>query len=178
VSSDSLHYQTEELGQMSARMTLDMKDGKAPKREQVRAHTDVLNDWHRHLPPNMHLNQLNGHKSANFPYHMKRSLLQMHFLFLVQLIEPRRDLLISLAESRLQRPGQHFGNEDDIEDERQCISAAQQGARTVSILQFDNMIRPRCWVCVYVVSRRVSSSFWPSDGTTGTAASRPAECSS
>lgn len=83
----------------------------------------------------------------------RRSLLQLHILFLGLFIEPYRSCLLDLGKSRLSDTS--FDSEDlnalkHVEE--QFVLAARQSARVASLLQTDNLIRSHCWVSVYVNS--------------------------
>ena len=83
----------------------------------------------------------------------RRSLLQLHILFLGLFIEPYRSCLLDLGKFRLSDTS--FDSEDlnalkHVEE--QCVLAARQSARVASLLQTDNLIRSHCWVSVYVNS--------------------------
>lgn len=82
-------------------------------------------------------------------WHTKRSLLQLHIVFLGLFMEPYRVCLINLGRFRL---GDHTRSIEKerlnalISVEEQCVSAARQTARVASLLQFDNLVRSHCWV--------------------------------
>jgi hypothetical protein len=82
-------------------------------------------------------------------WYTKRSLLQLHILFLGLFIEPYRALLVDLGKSRLRDPASKLVNLEIMKNiEMQCVSAARQSARVASLLQIDNLIRSHCWVSV------------------------------
>lgn len=103
----------------------------------------------------MQLSQLSLANPLAMNWHSKRSLLQLHILFLGLLIEPYRYGLINLGRYRLNNNGATMALHDleALENvEQQCVLAARQSARVASLLQVDNLIRSRCWVSVYVKS--------------------------
>lgn len=79
----------------------------------------------------------------------KRSVLQLHILFLGLFTEPYRTCLVEIGKSRLD---DSFDKQPQLEGlemiEEQCISAARQSARIASLLQVDELIRSHCWVTV------------------------------
>ena len=103
----------------------------------------------------MQLSQLSLADPFAMNWYSKRSLLQLHILFLGLLIEPYRKGLVNLGRHRLNNNVAPIALED-LEAwktvEEQCILAARQSARVASLLQTDNLIRSRCWVSMYVNS--------------------------
>ena len=103
----------------------------------------------------MQLSQLSLADPLAMDWHSRRSLLQLHVLFLGLLIEPYRKGLVNIGKYRLNNNVDPTALED-LEAlknlEEQCVLAARQSARVVSLLQTDNSIRSRCWVSVYVNS--------------------------
>ena len=153
--SESLQERVGQLGQLAAYAALDLKTDAQPKAAQAQSHIESLNKWHRTLPPPMQLSQLSLANPLAMNWHSKRSLLQLHTLFLGLLIEPYRYGLINLGRYRLNNNGATMALHDleALENvEQQCVLAARQSARVASLLQVDNLIRSRCWVSVYVKS--------------------------
>jgi hypothetical protein len=103
----------------------------------------------------MQLSRLSLADPLTMNWHTKRSLLQLHILFLGLFIEPYRNCLVDLGSFRL---GNTPNESEDLETlknlEEQCVLAARQSARVASLLQTDDLIRSRCWVSVYVNSNR------------------------
>jgi hypothetical protein len=152
---EALQEHVGELGQLAAYISLDLKTANQPKVAQAKLHFESLDDWHRSLPPPMQLSHLSLADPLSMNWHSKRSLLQLHVLFLGLIIEPYRQCLLDIGLFRL--------NNDsiDVEDlstlknvEEQCVLAARQSARVIALLQLDDLIRSRCWVSVYVHPRR------------------------
>jgi hypothetical protein len=150
-SQNSFHQRVVELGQLATYIALDQKRGTQLKLEQAQLRLKSLNEWHRSLPAAMQLSRLHLEDSRTITWNTKRSLLQLHMLFLGLFNEPYRTWLVELGKSRLQ------GSSSDSEDhevmrniEKQCVSAAQQCGRVMSLLQVDNLIRSHCWVALYV----------------------------
>jgi hypothetical protein len=144
-----------ELGQLAAYIALDLKTATQPKGAQARVHFDTLNEWHRSLPPPIQLKRLSLADPLAMNWHTKRTLLQLHILFLGLFIEPYRNCLVDLGLFRLGRTLIEPGDLETLKQvEGQCVLAARQSARVVSLLQVDNLIRSRCWVSVYVQPRR------------------------
>jgi hypothetical protein len=136
-----------ELGRLAAYIALDMKKATQPKVAQAAAHFESLNEWHRTLPPPMQLSRLSLAGPLTIRWHTKRSLLQLHILFLGLFIEPYRDCLVDLAKSRLSNTSIDSEDLDTLKHvEEQCVIAARQSARVASLLQIDNLIRSHCWV--------------------------------
>jgi hypothetical protein len=104
----------------------------------------------------MQLSQLLVADPLTMSWHSKRSLLQLHLLFLGLFIEPHRRNLLDLGMYRL---GNTRINSEDLDKlrkiEEQCVSAARQSARVASLLQIDNLIRSRCWVSMYVIPNMI-----------------------
>jgi hypothetical protein len=101
----------------------------------------------------MQLSRLSLADPLAMNWHTKRSLLQLHILFLGLFIEPYRKCLTDLARIRLNDAPcepEHLEMMKKIEE--QCILAARQSARVASLLQSNNMMRSHCWVSVYVQS--------------------------
>jgi hypothetical protein len=132
-----------------------MKTATQPKVAQAAAHFESLNDWHRTLPPPMQLSRLTLADPLTKEWHTKRSLLQLHILFLGLFIEPYRDCLLNLGKFRLGNTSIDLEDLDALKHvEEQCVLAARQSARVASLLQTNNLIRSHCWVSVYVDSNR------------------------
>jgi hypothetical protein len=97
----------------------------------------------------MQLNQLSIANPFAVTGHTKRSLLQLHMLFLGLFIEPYRTCLLDIGKYRLgdssSRP-QYVESLKEIEE--QCVLAAHQSARVASLLQIDDLVRSHCWVVV------------------------------
>ncbi|KAF2446652.1 hypothetical protein P171DRAFT_472109 [Karstenula rhodostoma CBS 690.94] len=148
--SEILQERVLELGQLAAYVALDLNRASHAKAAQARAYFESLNEWHRTLPPPMQLSRLSLADPFATSGPTKRSLLQLHILFLGLFIEPYRDCLVDLGRFRLDNPP--IGSED-LEAlksvEKQCVLAARQSARVASLLQIDNLIRSHCWVSVY-----------------------------
>jgi hypothetical protein len=84
-------------------------------------------------------------------WHTKRSLLQLHILFLGLFVEPYRDSLVDLGRFRLSSTSIVPDDLDALKHvEEKCVLAARQSARVASLLQTNNLIRSHCWVSVYV----------------------------
>jgi hypothetical protein len=144
-----------ELGQLAAYIALDLKRATKPEVAQAAAHFESFNEWHRTLPPPMQLSRLSLTDPLTIRWHTKRSLLQLHILFLGLLIEPYRDCLVDLGKFRLSNTPIDSEDLDALKHvEEQCVLAARQSARVASLLQIDNLIRSHCWVSVYVDSNR------------------------
>ena len=118
----------------------------------------------------MQLSKLSLADPLAMNWHSKRSLLQLHILFLSLFIEPYRNGLVNLERYRLKNNVTLIALEDlealrNIEE--QCVLAARRSARIASLLQTDNMIRSRCWVSVYVNSSTyrsiITNTMYPSD---------------
>jgi hypothetical protein len=149
---DAFHDSVGELGRLAAYISLDLKTSIQPKAALASAHLESLNEWHRTLPPPMQLSRLSLANPLSMNHNTKRSLLQLHILFLGLLVEPFRDHLLDAARFRL---GETISN--DLRDvdtlahvEEQCVLAARQSARVTSLLQIDGLIRSHCWVSMYV----------------------------
>jgi hypothetical protein len=148
---DSFHQHVVELGQLATYIALDHKRGTQPKLEQAQIRLESLNDWHRTLPTAMQLSRLHLEDSRTINWYTKRSLLQLHMLFLGLFNEPYRAWLVELGQSRLADSSSETEDFEMMKNiERQCISAARQCARVMSLLQVDNLIRSHCWVALYV----------------------------
>jgi hypothetical protein len=99
----------------------------------------------------MQISRLNLTDSQDIKMYTKRSLLQLHMLFLGLFNEPYRSCLVDLGKCRLGEctsDPKHLHMMTDLES--QCVSTAQQCARLVSLLQIDNLIRSHCWIALYV----------------------------
>ena len=107
----------------------------------------------------MQLSRLSLADPLNMNWSTKRSLLQLHILFLGLLVEPFRDHLIDIARFRLGEAASTDSKDVGslIRVEEQCVLAAQQSARVTSLLQMDNLIKSHCWVSVYVYTKYTSS---------------------
>ncbi|UPX14874.1 uncharacterized protein EKO05_0005345 [Ascochyta rabiei] len=146
----ALHERVSELGRLAAYIALDLKTANRPKVEQTSVHFESLNEWHRTLPPPMQLSRLSLADPFTINWSTKRSLLQLHILFLGLFTEPYRNHLLDLALSRLDNAPIDPEHADALlHVEEQCVLAARQSARVASILQTDNLIRSHCWVSVY-----------------------------
>jgi hypothetical protein len=112
----------------------------------------------------MQLSRLSLSDPLSMNWRTKRSLLQLHVLFLGLFIEPHRNCLLDLAGFRLGTTQIDTENLEALKAvEEQCILAARQSARVASLLQSDNMIRSRCWVSVYVstiMNHFIRSNVW------------------
>jgi hypothetical protein len=103
----------------------------------------------------MQLSQLSLADPLAMNWHSKRSLLQLHVLFLGLLIEPYRKSLANLGNYRLSNISIALEDLNVLKNlEEQCVLAARQSARVASLLQTNNLIRPHCWVSMYVDSDR------------------------
>jgi hypothetical protein len=144
---ESFHPYVSQLGQLASYIALDLRKAPHAKVEQAQNHLQFLNKWHRTLPPPMQLSRLHRGNPHTINWHTKRSLLQLHMLFLGLFIEPYRFLLVDLGKSRLINPS---SKSEDLETmsniEMQCVLGARQCARVASLLQVDNLIRSHCWV--------------------------------
>jgi hypothetical protein len=151
--SESLQERVGQLGQLAAYAALDLKTDAQPKAAQAQSHIESLNEWHRTLPPSMQLSRLSLADPLTIDWHSKRSLLQFHILFLGLFIEPYRKCLLDLAAFRLSSTSIRAEDLEALKTvEEQCVLAARQCARVVSLLQIDDSIRSHCWVSVYVNS--------------------------
>jgi len=146
-----LHQQVGELGKLAAYIAFDPKTATQPRATQAQVHFETLNEWHRTLPPPMQLSRLSLADPLTMNWHTKRSLLQLHILFLGLFIEPYRTCLVDLGRFRLNKTPMESENLEAMKIvEEQCVLAARQSARVASLLQIDNLIRARCWVSMYV----------------------------
>jgi hypothetical protein len=99
----------------------------------------------------MQLSRLSLADPFTLNWHTKRSLLQLHILFLGLFIEPYRNCLVDLGRIRLSdAPVEPQDLKVMKHIEEQCIMAARQSARVAALLQSDNLVRSHCWVSVYV----------------------------
>jgi hypothetical protein len=107
----------------------------------------------------MQLSRLSLADPLNIDWSTKRSLLQLHILFLSLLVDPFRNCLIDLARFRLGEAASNDSKDLDfiLRVEEQCILAARQSARLTSLLQIGNLIRSRCWVSMYVHTKCTNS---------------------
>jgi hypothetical protein len=95
----------------------------------------------------MQLSRLSLADPLTIRLHTKRSLLQLHILFLGLLNEPYRNCLVDLGKFRLSNTPIDSKDLDALKHvEEQCVLAARQSARVASLLQIDNLIRSHCWV--------------------------------
>jgi hypothetical protein len=95
----------------------------------------------------MQLSHISLSNPLTLDWHTKRSVLQLHILFLGLFIEPYRRCLIDLGKFRLgDKPKGKLDLEALISVEEQCVSAARQSARVASLVQFDNLVRAQCWI--------------------------------
>ena len=138
---------TFELGELVSYAALDLDSVRGPKATHARRYLDSFNNWHANLPPPMQLSRLSLADPLTMERHTKRSLLQLHILFLGLFIEPYRRCLFELGSYRL---SEKSINEEELEAlirvEEQCVVAARQSARVASLLQIDNLVRSHCWV--------------------------------
>jgi hypothetical protein len=136
-----------ELGRLAAYAALDLEKATQPVVAQAAAHFQSLTEWHRALPPPMQLSRLSLADPLTTKWHTKRSVLQLHILFLGLFIEPYRNCLVDLARFRL---GNNPVVPEDLNAlknvEEQCVLAARQSARVASLLQAADLIRSHCWV--------------------------------
>jgi hypothetical protein len=147
--AESFQHRVGELGRLAAYITLDPEIATKPRVEQARLRLESLNEWHRTLPPTMQLRWLNH--ATSVPWYTKRSLLQLHMLFLGLFNEPYRSCLADVGRSRLSETTSELETLDSMKVvEKECVIAARQCARVVSLLQTDNLIRSHCWVSMYV----------------------------
>lgn len=103
----------------------------------------------------MQLSRLSLADPLTMNWHTKRSLLQLHILFLGLFIEPYRNCLVDLGRFRLRNTPIVSEDLETLKNvEEQCVLAARQSARVASLLQTNNLIRSCCWVSVYVNSNR------------------------
>lgn len=118
---------------------------------QALGHFKSLNEWHRTLPSLMQLSRLNHPDSMTVNWSTRRSVLQLHMLFLGLFIEPYRNCLVELGEFRMTNTAIESRNLEILRTiEEQCVLAARQSSRVVSLMQMDNLIRSYCWISVYV----------------------------
>lgn len=107
----------------------------------------------------MQLSRLSLADLLTIDWHLKRSLLQFHILFLGLFIEPYWKCLLDLAAFCLNGTLIRL---EDLETlrivEEQCVLAARQSAWVASLPQIDYSIRSCCWVSVYVNSLRNCST--------------------
>ena len=130
-----------------------MKTKTQPNVVQAATHFESLNEWHLTLPPLMQLSRISLADPLTIEWHTKRSLLQFHMLFLGLFTEPYRDCLLELGRFRLSNTPVISEDLDALKHvEEQCVLAARQSARMVSLLQIDNLTRSHCWISVYVNS--------------------------
>jgi hypothetical protein len=127
---------------------------------QARAHFQSLNQWHRTLPPPMRLSRISLGDPFTMDWHIKRSLLQLHILFLGLFIEPYRKCLTGLARIRLSNTLCALDELKVMKNiEKQYVLAARQSARVASLLQSDNLIRSHCWVlCMFTLLANASQA--------------------
>lgn len=117
----------------------------------AKGHFEILDEWHRNLPPPIQLSHLSLGNPLTIDWDTKQSLLQLHSLFLGLFIEPYRSCLIDIGQSRLYDTPIEPELLQAMKDvEAQCVLAARQSARVASLLQIDNLIASHCWVTVYV----------------------------
>jgi hypothetical protein len=144
-----------ELGRLAAYIALDLDIATRPVVTQAATHFESLIKWQRALPPPMQLSRLSLADPLGTKPHTKRSILQLHVLFLGLFIEPYRNCLVDLARFRLSN---NLIVPEDLNAlkhvEEQCVLAARQSARVASLLQTDDLIRSHCWVSMYVDSNR------------------------
>jgi hypothetical protein len=144
-----------ELGRLAAYIALDLKTATQSKVAQAATHFESLHKWHRTLPPPAQLSRLSLADPFTMRWHTKRSLLQLHILFLGLFIEPYRDSLVDLGRLRLSSTSMDTDDLDALKHvEDQCVLAARQSARVASLLHTNNLIRSHCWISVYVDSNR------------------------
>jgi hypothetical protein len=130
-----------------------MKATTQGKVAQAVTHFESLNEWHRTLPPPMQPSGISLANPLAVKWHTKRSLLQLHILFLGLFTEPYRDCLVELGRCHLSNAPVVLEDFDTLKHvEEQCVLAARQSALVAFLLQIDNLIRSRCWVSVYVDS--------------------------
>jgi hypothetical protein len=145
------HQRVGELGELAAYIALDLKTETQPRVAQAQHRFETLAEWHRNLPPPTRLSRLSVANPLSMSWSTKRSLLQLHILFLGLFIEPYRNYLVDLGKSRT---GDVTIESEKLEAmkaiEEQCVLAARQSARVASLLQIDNLLRSRCWISVYV----------------------------
>jgi hypothetical protein len=148
-----LQERVSELGKLAAYIALDLKTETQPRVTQAQVHFESLNEWHRTLPPPMQLSRLSLADPFTMNWYTKRSLLQLHILFLGLFIEPYRSCLVDLGRFRLSDAPVESEDLETLEKvEEQCVLSARQSARVASLLQTGDLIRSRCWVSVYVHS--------------------------
>lgn len=140
-----------ELGQLAVYVALDPNTTSQPNAAQARVYLESLNEWHRTLPPSMQLSRLSLSDPLTMSWHEKRSLLQLHLLFLGLFVKPYRGCLVDLGRFRLSNTPIETEELEALKAiEEQCVLAARQSARVASLLQLDNLIQSHCWVSVYV----------------------------
>ena len=113
----------------------------------------------------MQLSRLSLADPLTVDWHTKRSLLQLHILFLGLFIEPYRDCLVDLGQFRMGKTSFEPGDLRGLKSvEEQCVLAARQSARVASLLQTNNLIRSHCWVSVYVPPNQKAPNGLTEDG--------------
>ncbi|KAF2424432.1 hypothetical protein EJ08DRAFT_700788 [Tothia fuscella] len=145
-----LHQRVVELGQLAARIALDPRGDDSETLPQAQTRLKTLLQWHDTLPPEVQMSRLTLAEPNSITWYTRRSILQLHMLFLGLFSEPYRTCLMDLGKYRL---GETSRKAHDVEImtniENQCVSSARQSARILSLLQSDNLIRSHCWVALY-----------------------------
>jgi hypothetical protein len=126
-----------------------LKDPNRSNVLQAQGYLYALNQWHQNLPSAIQLSQLNLADPLAQTGYTRRTLLQLHTLFLGLFFEPFRACLAELANIRL---GNIAAKREDIAGmeyiEAQSVLAARQSARVASLLQLNQLLRSHCWVTV------------------------------
>ncbi|KAK7177959.1 hypothetical protein PSPO01_15990 [Paraphaeosphaeria sporulosa] len=102
-----------ELSRLATYVALDLKNAvEQPKAAHARQYLDSLTQCHLILPPPMRHSHISLANPLTLDWHKKRSLLQLHILFLGLFIEPYRICLIELGRVRL---GDKLTDREDLE---------------------------------------------------------------
>ncbi|KAK3063863.1 hypothetical protein LTS18_012148 [Coniosporium uncinatum] len=145
---EGLQIQASKVGLMAVEISRDVGAAKSPNIQLIKSHMVKLNAWHRDLPPMMHLAALNSEKQEMFSPVQQRSMLLVHMLYLSVVTLLHRQVLLSVARSKLDSQWYFDASEQEVYGLYDyCILVAQQSARIAAIVQTGPQ---ECWFSMYV----------------------------
>jgi len=145
---EGLQIQASKVGVMAVEISRDVGAAKSPNIQLIKSHMVKLNAWHRDLPPMMHLAALNSEKQEMFSPVQQRSMLLVHMLYLSVVTLLHRQVLLSVARSKLDSQWYFDASEQEVYGLYDyCILVAQQSSRIAAIVQSGPQ---ECWFSMYV----------------------------
>ncbi|KAF1941154.1 hypothetical protein EJ02DRAFT_210547 [Clathrospora elynae] len=147
-----IHMQTSKIGLIAAEIAKTLDSPEFATRENVSMLTQKLEAWRVDVPLMLQIPTLTSVNPPDLTSYQRRAILMVHIMYMGALVLLYRQMLVAAAEAQLTYGAtttSSISGEDARKYRDECTVAAQNIARILGLISFDNTLTRRCWLIIY-----------------------------